>query len=222
MKTPRPLPAGRTAPLTRDVILTTALAIVDTEGFPALSMRRLARELGVEAMSLYHHVRDKRALLGGVVELSLRTQAPAPPKPGAAWQDVVTEAVMAFRRTLVAHPNVLPLMAAHPPSSGESMAAHVEMPLRYFLANGVPEKEAAQLLEALFALGFGHAMLTTNYNEMRGRGVPMVKFTEQSFARTVRLLNDGYSGDEHGTWNPTPGPRKRRKSAAGNPSRSRR
>ena len=46
----------------------------------------------------------------------------------------------------MAHPNVLPLMAAHPPLPGESSAAYVEVPLRYFLANGVPEKEAARLL----------------------------------------------------------------------------
>ena len=130
------MPARRTAPLTRDEILAAALAIVDAEGFAALSMRRLARELGVEAMSIYHHVRDKRALLGGVVELSLRTQAPAPPRPETPWQDVVVTMVQAFRRTLVAHPNVLPLMAAHPPSPGESSAAHVEVPLRFFLANG--------------------------------------------------------------------------------------
>src|SRR5690242_9736468 len=185
--------ARRNSPLTRDEIFAAALAIVDAEGFAALSMRRLARDLDVEAMSLYHHVRNKRALLAGVVELSLLSEAPPPPRPGTPWQDVVVIMVLAFRRPLVAHPNVLPLMAAHPPSAGESSAAHVEVPLRFFLANGLPEKEAARLLEALFALGFGHAMLTTNYKEMRGRGVPPVDFTEASFAETVRLLIDGYT-----------------------------
>jgi AcrR family transcriptional regulator len=183
----------RTAPLTRDEIFAAALAIVDAEGAEALSMRRLARDLGVEAMSLYHHVRDKQALLGGVVELSVRAEAPAPPKPGAAWQDVVAAVVLGFRRTLTAHPNVLPLMAAHPPTSPAAMAAHVELPLRFFLANGMDGQDAARLLEALFALGFGHAMLTTNYKEMRGRGVPPVRFTEESYLETVRLLIDGHS-----------------------------
>jgi AcrR family transcriptional regulator len=185
--------ARRTAPLTRDEIFSAALAIIDAEGLEALSMRRLARDLGVEAMSIYHHVRDKQALLAGVVELSVRAEAPAPPKPGAAWKDVVAAVVLGFRRTLTAHPNVLPLMAAHPPTSLASMAAHVEMPLRFFLANGLAEKDAARLLEALFALGFGHAMLTTNYKEMRGHGVPPVRFTEASYEQTVRLLIEGYS-----------------------------
>jgi len=185
--------ATKRAPLTKDVIFTTALAIIDAGGMEALSMRRLAHDLGIEAMSLYHHVRDKQALLAGVVELSLRMQAPAAPRAGAKWQDVATGAVLAFRRTLVAHPNVLPIMAAHPPTTPESFAAHVEMPFRFFVANGVDEKEATRLIEALFALGFGHALLTTNYKEMRGRGAPPVKFTEDSFEQTVRQLIDGYS-----------------------------
>jgi len=94
------------------------------------------------------------------------------------------------------------------------MAADVEMPLRYFLANGVPEKDAARLLEALFALGFGHAMLTMNYKEMRGRGVPPVHFTESSFAQSVRLLVDGYSdaGDRQQCC--SSGPKRRGKSTA--------
>ena len=94
------------------------------------------------------------------------------------------------------------------------MAAHVELPLRYFLANGVPQKDAARLLEALFALGFGHAMLTTNYKEMRGRGVPPVHFTEPSFAHSVRLLIDGYSGGKRGRRKPAPEPRTPRESAS--------
>jgi AcrR family transcriptional regulator len=187
------MPAKPTSPLTRDRIFAAALAIIDVEGYPALSMRRLAKDLGVEAMSLYHHVRNKQELLGGVIELSLRTQAPAPPRPGAPWQDIVAAAVLAFRRALVAHPNVLPLMAAHPPAPGAGVAAHVEMPLRFFLANGIPQNNAARLLEALFALGFGHALLTTNYKEMRGRGVPPVRFTEDSFDHTIRMLIDSYS-----------------------------
>jgi AcrR family transcriptional regulator len=183
----------RATSLTPDQIFAAALAIIDAEGVNALSMRRLASDLGVEAMSLYHHVRDKQAVLGGVVELSLRSEAPAPPLPGAPWQDFVAAVVLGFRRTLIAHPNVLPLMAAHPPTSPASMAANVEMPLRYFLANGMAPREAARLLEALFAVAFGHAMLTTNYNEMRGHRVPPVRFTEASYLQTVRFLIGGYS-----------------------------
>ena len=55
-------------PLSRDLVLETAVTLADHEGLGALSMRRLGQELGVEAMSLYHHVANKEALLDGMVD----------------------------------------------------------------------------------------------------------------------------------------------------------
>ncbi len=52
--------------LTRDRVIEAALEIMDAEGLEAVSMRRVAREVGVEAMSLYNHVRDKEDLLAGI------------------------------------------------------------------------------------------------------------------------------------------------------------
>ncbi len=59
-------PTSPARSLTRDRIVEAALRIMDDEGLDAVSMRRVAREVGVEAMSLYHHVRDKDDLLDGV------------------------------------------------------------------------------------------------------------------------------------------------------------
>ena len=59
-------PAKQRTPLTRERITQAALHIMDTEGLEAVSMRRVAREVGVEAMSLYNHVHDKDDLLNGV------------------------------------------------------------------------------------------------------------------------------------------------------------
>ena len=61
-------PAKQRTPLTRERIADAALAIMDAEGLDAVSMRRVAREVGVEAMSLYNHVHDKDDLLGCVLE----------------------------------------------------------------------------------------------------------------------------------------------------------
>jgi TetR/AcrR family transcriptional regulator, tetracycline repressor protein len=184
--------AKRSKSLTKDEMYVAALQIIDAEGVDALSMRRLARELGVEAMSLYHHVPNKQALLDGVVELSLAAQAPTSP-PGSEWQDIVVGAVLAFRRALVAHPNVLPIMAARPPASQEASRMYIEGPLRFLVANGVPERESRQLFEAVFALSFGHAMLAANYPAITPADLPAVDFTEASFERTVRILIDGYA-----------------------------
>ncbi|MFI9804306.1 TetR/AcrR family transcriptional regulator [Streptomyces sp. NPDC052301] len=55
--------AGRPAPLSQEAIVSAALRILDTEGPEQLSMRRLAKELSITPMALYHHVRDKHDLL---------------------------------------------------------------------------------------------------------------------------------------------------------------
>lgn len=62
---------ARKRPLTRDRILQTALRLADEGGIESLSMRKLARELGVEAMSLYNHVANKGDLVDGIVDLTL-------------------------------------------------------------------------------------------------------------------------------------------------------
>jgi len=61
-------PSGRT-PLSRDRILAAALAYTDQHGLQALSMRKLAAELGVEAMSLYNHIDNKDDILVGIADL---------------------------------------------------------------------------------------------------------------------------------------------------------
>lgn len=71
-------------PLNRQRVLDAAVALADDEGLDALTMRRLAKRPGVEAMSLYYHVANKSALLDGVAELvvprstrrSLRSESP--------------------------------------------------------------------------------------------------------------------------------------------------
>ena len=59
---------GPTAPLQREVIVSTALALVDREGLQALSMRRLGAALGVDPMAVYYHLPSKQALLDAIVE----------------------------------------------------------------------------------------------------------------------------------------------------------
>lgn len=178
-------------PLTREGILRTALRIVDDEGIDALSMRRLARELGIEAMSLYHHFPSKAAILEGVVLLALEAQAPPPPVTGD-WSEPVKASVLGFRRVLVDHPNVLPVMAAHPPDT-PGTSVYIEGPLRYLLSKGFAPADAADLFQAVFALAFGHAMLTTSYRSIDLAGLPPVAFDERSFARTLDVILAAYA-----------------------------
>ncbi len=61
--------AGLRIPLSRGRVLRAAVDLADRDGLEALTMRRLAQELGVEAMSLYHHVANKDAILDGAIEV---------------------------------------------------------------------------------------------------------------------------------------------------------
>ena len=71
-------------PLSRERVLRAAIALADAGGIEALTMRKLAQELGVEAMSLYHHVAKKEDLLAGIVDLVL--QEIESPARGTDWK----------------------------------------------------------------------------------------------------------------------------------------
>jgi len=89
-------------PLTRERILRAAVELADANGIGALSMRRLAQELGVEAMSLYHHVRNKDDLLDGIVELV--TDEFELPTPGGDWKAEIRRTAISAYDTLLEHP----------------------------------------------------------------------------------------------------------------------
>jgi len=94
-------------PLSRDRIIRAALRIMDEEGLDAVTMRRVGRELGVEAMSLYNHVRGKEDVLDGIIQGVLREFRIT---RGADWTESTRLAAREFRRLLVAHPSVMKLM----------------------------------------------------------------------------------------------------------------
>jgi AcrR family transcriptional regulator len=96
-------------PLTKDRVLSTAVALADANGIEAVTMRRLAEELDVEAMSLYHHLPNKEAILDGVVdlvfaEIAVATSAALPARTPAEWKAAVRRRILAARSVLLRHP----------------------------------------------------------------------------------------------------------------------
>lgn len=92
--------------LSRERILKVALRVVDEEGMGALSMRRLGAELGVNPMSIYHHLPDKAAVIAGLVELvfsGMRVRY----SDGSSWQERVRGWAGAYRDLVRAHPNLV-------------------------------------------------------------------------------------------------------------------
>jgi len=94
---------------TEEQLRTTALAIVDDEGLPALTMRRLAEALGTGAMTVYNYV-DGRDGLEALIVGAVMAEVPLPAKPGKKWDEDVRVIATALWRTVRRHPNVIPLL----------------------------------------------------------------------------------------------------------------
>lgn len=90
------------APLTRERILSTALALADVSGIQTLTMRKLAEVLGFEAMSLYNHVANKDDLLDGILDLVLAESEVA--TLAAKWDEAIRSSAVAFHDALGRHP----------------------------------------------------------------------------------------------------------------------
>jgi AcrR family transcriptional regulator len=94
----------RRATLTRQRVLEAAVELADRDGIESVSMRRLGQVLGVEAMSLYTHVRSKDDLLDGMAEVVMN-EIPARRKGGRGhWKSTLRRAVLDARGVLLRHP----------------------------------------------------------------------------------------------------------------------
>lgn len=146
--------ATRRTPLSRDRVLRAALDLVDREGVDALTMRRLGRELGVEAMSLYGYVDSKEDLIEGVVEQVFRQMPLIVPGPGR-WQDRLRRHAGAYRSVLLDHPNAVRLVARRPLTT-DGIAAFVDSALAELRAMGLDLAMADRILGVVAAFTLGH------------------------------------------------------------------
>jgi AcrR family transcriptional regulator len=89
-------------PLSRERVLAAAVALADAGGVDALSMRKLAQELGVVPMALYKHVASKDELLDGMVNLVVGEIDP--PAGGTGWKTAIRRRILSARRALLRHP----------------------------------------------------------------------------------------------------------------------
>lgn len=114
--------AGRpkTSTLTRALIITTAMRVVDEGGVEALSMRRLAGELKVDPMALYHYLPNKKSVIGALIEqvydtfrLSLVSSA--------SWQDQLRGFAAAYREMARVHPHLMMTLVADSEATAEGV-----------------------------------------------------------------------------------------------------
>lgn len=145
-------------PLTRERVIEAALRVMDREGLEAVSMRRVAREVGVEAMSLYHHVEDKEDLLDGICE---RVMAEFDfPEQVDDWAENCRRGARAWRRLLQAHPGVMRLFAEQrgPVRSIDSMRP-MDYALSLLRSAGLSDRDTAQAFHAFGGYIQGFVMM---------------------------------------------------------------
>ncbi|WP_328875951.1 TetR/AcrR family transcriptional regulator [Streptomyces sp. NBC_00287] len=99
---------SRRVPLSRERVIRTAVAVADEKGSAALTMRAIAEPLGVEAMSLYHHVKGREDILDGMVD-AVFAEIELPPGD-ADWKSAMRDRALSARAALKRHPWAIGLM----------------------------------------------------------------------------------------------------------------
>ena len=146
----------RRAGLTRDRVLGTAVQLADDEGLDGLSMRKLAKRLGVEAMSLYNHIPGgKERLLDGMVDLVFE-EIDVPSADGP-WRDELRNRAVSTRAALRRHQWAVGLMEARP-NPGESNRRLHEAALVCLLSAGFSVEAAIHAYSVQDAYIYGYAL----------------------------------------------------------------
>jgi AcrR family transcriptional regulator len=149
------VPHTARSPLTRDSVLQTAMDIADAEGLKAVSMRRVAGELGVEAMSLYHHIPGKEQLLDELVDwLFRRVELPA---IGTGWRDGMRERARSARSVFTAHPWGLTLAESRR-TAGPALLEHHDAVLGCLRRDGFSVALAAHAFAVLDSYVYGFVL----------------------------------------------------------------
>jgi AcrR family transcriptional regulator len=149
-------------PLDRERILHAAVELAERQGLEALSMRTLGSQLGVEAMSLYHHVESKQALLDGVVETVVASMDVSGMHGEGPWEARLKEGFRAYLRLAREYPAVFPLVGRRPVRTLAALEP-VDVALGVLMAAGFPPRTALYAFRTLSSFAYGYAL-----SEIRG------------------------------------------------------
>ena len=130
-----------------------AVELADEEGIDSLSMRKLAQALGVEAMSLYHHVANKDDLLDGMVDVVFgEVDLPA---AGSPWQPEIRRRCTSLRSVLLSHPWAVARLDSRR-SPGMATLQHHDAVIGCLRSGGFTVRGAAQAFAVIdaYVLGF--------------------------------------------------------------------
>ncbi|MBX2865077.1 MAG: TetR/AcrR family transcriptional regulator C-terminal domain-containing protein [Leptolyngbyaceae cyanobacterium MAG.088] len=147
-------------PLSRDLILQTAIQLADDHGIEALSMRKLAQQLGVKAMSLYNHVANKDDLIDGMVDIVAgEIEVPA---VGGDWKQAMRQRAISAHQVLLRHPWATMEMVSRA-NVGPAMLRYVNATLGCLVEAGFSFEMADHVWNALDSHIYGFTLQKLNF-----------------------------------------------------------
>ena len=194
----RPEPGVRRAGYTREQIAQTALAIADTEGFDAVSMRRVASELGAGTMTLYHYVRNKDELIELMDDAMMAELVVPDDELPSGWREALAEIARRSRGAWERHPWAKD--APPGPSIGPNGMRHVEQSLQTVAELDLDWMEKIEIISMVddYVLGFvlGQGELGQTTEEAMAKWLEPVssyidiQLTTGDFPNVQRMIDD--------------------------------
>ena len=162
----RPEPTGRRAPRSREDIAAAAIAVADAEGIEAVSMRRVAGELGLGTMSLYHYIRSKDELLDLMADGIMGGQIVDDSELRHGWRAGLTAIAHATRRNFERHPWMGDAMRPRPMTvPGPNAMRHVDQSLAAVADTGLDVQGQMDLIAAVDDYVIGYVLRSQRFAE---------------------------------------------------------
>ncbi|GGC05959.1 TetR/AcrR family transcriptional regulator C-terminal domain-containing protein [Cellulomonas carbonis] len=147
-------PRPRT-PLSRERVIAAAVTVADDHGVASVSMRKIAERLGVEAMSLYHHVPDKDAVVAGILDAVL--EEIDLPEAGPDWRTAMRRRAISTRDALARHSWALGLIESRGSPGSATLRRH-DAALGTLLSAGFAVDDAVHAVALLDSYVYGFVL----------------------------------------------------------------
>ena len=151
-----PPPADRKPRYTREQIADAALRIADAEGFDAVTMKRIAAELGAGTMTLYYYVRNKTDIVALMQDAILADVLIPDASLRGGWRDAIAAIARRTRQVLMAHP--WSLASLNDAQFGPNAMRHFEQSLAAVAGTGLPAPARFELIAAVDDYVSGNAL----------------------------------------------------------------
>jgi len=189
----RPAPGERKPAYSRDQIVATALAIADAEGFEAVSMRRIATELGAGTMTLYHYIRTRDELTALMGEAIMGEIVIPDDELPEGWREGMAEIARRTRRIFTRHPWIMEHFDDEDGGpAGPNGLRHMEQSLAVAARSGLGSDAQLEIVALVDDYVIGHAMRARGDEKMlEGVEGPAAERLEAMFAYLASQLATG-------------------------------